>query len=185
MNIRKSELFERLENIGRSVGIYVPETGGRMCDFDRTGFVNGISAMFWLLHINEGEDADFIRHYVREENVISLAEAVRKMTSLAAERIGVTDRGLIQEGMKADVVAFDPETIIDRSTFTDPHQLYSGSIDASMPVRNADTDSARLRAASARNDDVVETIAAVTRAAASSTETPTPRTLRRTNRLAR
>ena len=65
-------------------------------------------------------------HYVREENVISLAEAVRKMTSLAAERISVTDRGVIQEGMKADVVAFDPGTIIDRSTFTDPHQLSEG-----------------------------------------------------------
>ena len=65
-------------------------------------------------------------HYVREENVISLAEAVRKMTSLAAERIGVTDRGVIQEGKKADIVAFDPGTIIDRSTFTDPHQLSEG-----------------------------------------------------------
>ena len=65
-------------------------------------------------------------HYVREEGVISLAEAVRKMTSLAAERIGVTDRGVIAEGMKADIVAFDPETIIDRSTFTDPHQLSEG-----------------------------------------------------------
>jgi N-acyl-D-aspartate/D-glutamate deacylase len=65
-------------------------------------------------------------HYVREEGVISLEDAVRKMTSLAAQRIGVADRGVIAEGMKADIVAFDPDTIIDRSTFIDPHQLSEG-----------------------------------------------------------
>lgn len=64
--------------------------------------------------------------YVREEGVLELPEAVRKMTSLAASRLGLDDRGTVAEGMKADLVAFDPETIVDRATFTDPHQLSEG-----------------------------------------------------------
>lgn len=65
-------------------------------------------------------------HYVREEGVLELPEAVRKITSLAASRVGLDDRGTVAAGMKADLVAFDPERIIDRATFTDPHQLSDG-----------------------------------------------------------
>jgi len=64
--------------------------------------------------------------YVRERGVISLPEAVRKMTSLPADRLGLTDRGRIAEGNKADLVIFDPATVIDRSTFQDPHQYPEG-----------------------------------------------------------
>jgi dihydroorotase/N-acyl-D-amino-acid deacylase len=64
--------------------------------------------------------------YVRERGVISLEEAIRKMTAFPAARLGLQDRGLIREGMAADVVIFDPERIIDRATFTDPHQYSEG-----------------------------------------------------------
>jgi len=64
--------------------------------------------------------------YVRERGVISLPEAVRKMTSLPADRLGLDDRGRIAEGKKADLVIFDPATVIDRSTFQEPHQYPDG-----------------------------------------------------------
>jgi len=56
-------------------------------------------------------------HYVREKNILTLEEAIRKMTSLPARRLGLTDRGLIKEGNYADITIFDPKSIIDRSTF--------------------------------------------------------------------
>ncbi len=64
--------------------------------------------------------------YVREEGVISLEEAVRKMTSLNAEKLGIKDRGQIAEGKKADLVVFDPEQVVDRATFANPHQYPVG-----------------------------------------------------------
>ena len=64
--------------------------------------------------------------YVREEGVIPLEHAVRMMSSAVADRLGLHDRGLLREGMQADVVVFDPETVADRATFADPHQLSVG-----------------------------------------------------------
>lgn len=64
--------------------------------------------------------------YVRELGVISLEEAIRKSTSLAAESIGVEDRGTLAEGLYADIVVFDPETIIDHATYQEPHQHSTG-----------------------------------------------------------
>ena len=64
--------------------------------------------------------------YVREQEVMPLAEAVRKMTSLAAENMGITDRGLIKTGMAADLVLFDPETVIDHATPLQPTLLSTG-----------------------------------------------------------
>jgi N-acyl-D-aspartate/D-glutamate deacylase len=64
--------------------------------------------------------------YVREEGVLQLEDAIRKMSSAVADRLSLRDRGLLRTGMQADVVIFDPETVIDHSTFTDPHHLSTG-----------------------------------------------------------
>lgn len=64
--------------------------------------------------------------YVREEGVLTLEDAIRKMTSSVADRLSLRDRGLLRAGCMADVVIFDPETIADRSTFEEPHQLSVG-----------------------------------------------------------
>jgi dihydroorotase/N-acyl-D-amino-acid deacylase len=64
--------------------------------------------------------------YVREHALLRLEDAVRKMTSLPAQRVGLLDRGLLRPGMAADVVVFDPETIIDVATFEHPHQVSRG-----------------------------------------------------------
>jgi dihydroorotase/N-acyl-D-amino-acid deacylase len=64
--------------------------------------------------------------YVREENVLPLEEAIRKMSSAVAQRLGIRQRGLLREGFYADVVIFDPATIGDRASFADPHQLSVG-----------------------------------------------------------
>jgi len=64
--------------------------------------------------------------YVRERGVLRLEDAVRKMTSLPAQRIRQFDRGLIRPGMKADIAIFDPERIIDRAEFGNSHQYAEG-----------------------------------------------------------
>ena len=64
--------------------------------------------------------------FVREDHILTLEDAVRKMTSAVAERLSIRDRGLVREGMMADVMIFDPATIIDRATYEAPHQLSVG-----------------------------------------------------------
>ena len=64
--------------------------------------------------------------YSREKGVLRLEDAVRKMTSLPAQRIGQFDRGLLRPGMKADITIFDEKRIIDRAEFGDPHQYAEG-----------------------------------------------------------
>ena len=65
-------------------------------------------------------------HYVRERGVLTLEDAVRKMTSFPAARLGLGDRGLLRAGLAADVTVFDPAAIADRATFTDPHHYSVG-----------------------------------------------------------
>jgi len=73
-----------------------------------------------------GNNARVLGHYVRELKLISLADAIRKMTSLPAQTFGFRDRGLIREGLAADLVIFDETTIIDQATFDKPHQFPLG-----------------------------------------------------------
>ena len=64
--------------------------------------------------------------YVRELQVLTLPEAVKKMTSMNADKIGIKDRGRLQEGLWADITVFNPATVIDRATFEKPHQYPVG-----------------------------------------------------------
>lgn len=73
-----------------------------------------------------GSNARVLGRYVRELRIISLEEAIRRMTSLPAQTFGFADRGLLRPGFAADVVIFDPATVQDRSTFERPHQYSVG-----------------------------------------------------------
>src|SRR5689334_7737814 len=73
-----------------------------------------------------GNFARVLGKYVRDEKVITLPEAVRRLSGLPATNLGLDHRGFIQEGMFADVVVFDPATIADRATFDKPHQYSIG-----------------------------------------------------------
>ena len=73
-----------------------------------------------------GNFARVLGKYARNEKVITLPEAVRRLSALPATNLGLDDRGFIQDGMFADVVVFDPATIADRATFDKPHQYAVG-----------------------------------------------------------
>ena len=73
-----------------------------------------------------GTCARFLGKYVREEKVLTLPQAIKRMTSLPAQRLGLQNRGLIREGMIADIVIFNPDTIIDKGTYTEPNQYPVG-----------------------------------------------------------
>jgi N-acyl-D-amino-acid deacylase len=76
---------------------------------------------------NFGTFPRVLGHYVRDEKVLTLEDAVRKMTSLPAQRLGLKDRGLLREGFWADIVVFDPNRVSDTATFASPKQ-YPGGI---------------------------------------------------------
>ncbi len=73
-----------------------------------------------------GTNARVLGKYVREEKVISLEEAIRRMTSLPAQKFQLTNRGLVKEGYAADIVIFDENTVKDLSTFEKPHAYSTG-----------------------------------------------------------
>ena len=73
-----------------------------------------------------GSYPKILGRYVREHGVLRLEEAVRKMTSMPAQRFGILDRGLLRPGMWADMVVFDPKKVIDKATYQDPHQYPEG-----------------------------------------------------------
>jgi len=73
-----------------------------------------------------GNFARWLGRYVRDEHLVPLEEAVRRLTSLPAANLGIKDRGAIQEGHYADLVVFDPATIQDHATFEQPHQYATG-----------------------------------------------------------
>jgi len=73
-----------------------------------------------------GNVARLLGHYVRDEKVISLAEAIHKLSGLPAGRLKIRDRGFLKPGYYADIVVFNPKTIADHSTYKDPHHLSTG-----------------------------------------------------------
>lgn len=73
-----------------------------------------------------GTNARVLSKYVRDEHVISLEEAVRRMTSLPAQKFGLKDRGLLKEGMAADIIVFDENKVQDLSTYDQPHAYSTG-----------------------------------------------------------
>jgi N-acyl-D-amino-acid deacylase len=75
-----------------------------------------------------GAFARLLGKYVREEGIIPLAEAIHRLAGLPAANLKLEGRGLLQEGFFADVVVFDPDTVSDRATFEEPHQLATGVV---------------------------------------------------------
>jgi len=69
-----------------------------------------------------GTFARILGHYARDQKLFPLEFAVRKMTALAAQRVGLSDRGMLKTGMAADITVFDPATVADKATFEQPHQ---------------------------------------------------------------
>jgi N-acyl-D-amino-acid deacylase len=94
-----------------------------------------------------GTFARVLGRYVRELKVLTLEDAIRKMSSYPAQRLGLRDRGVLREGMKADVVLFDPAAIRDLSTFEQPHQYAQGVslvvINGQVALENGAVTSAR------------------------------------------
>jgi N-acyl-D-amino-acid deacylase len=94
-----------------------------------------------------GNVARLLGKYVRDEKRISLAEAVRKLTSLPAENLKIKDRGRLAPGYFADVVVFDPATVGDKATFAEPHQLSVGVkhviVNGTLVLENGEPTSAR------------------------------------------
>ena len=85
-----------------------------------------------ILHVGKphprfyGTYPKVLGEYVREKSILRLEEAISKMTSLPAQKIGLLDRGLIREGMWADIVVFDADRVKDKATYEDPHQYPEG-----------------------------------------------------------
>ncbi|MBT7582039.1 MAG: amidohydrolase family protein [Kordiimonadaceae bacterium] len=74
----------------------------------------------------QGTFSRVLSRYVRDLDVLSLPEAIRRMTSLPASNLGLATRGMIKEGLAADLVLFDPDTIQDHATFAEPLQYSTG-----------------------------------------------------------
>ena len=94
-----------------------------------------------------GSFARVLGHYSRERGLLSLEEAVKKMSSQTAVRLGIRDRGFLLEGFYADIAVFDAESIIDRATFENPHQYATGMdtvlVNGEIVVRNGQHTGAR------------------------------------------
>jgi N-acyl-D-amino-acid deacylase len=73
-----------------------------------------------------GTFARVLAVYVRERHIVTLEDAIRKMSGMPAARLQIADRGMLRPGMKADVVVFDPAAVMDKSTFEKPHQYSTG-----------------------------------------------------------
>jgi dihydroorotase/N-acyl-D-amino-acid deacylase len=75
-----------------------------------------------------GTFARVLGHYVRDEEVLALRTAIHKMTGFPAQRLGLTERGVLREGAIADIAVFDSGAITDQATFAEPHQFATGVV---------------------------------------------------------
>jgi N-acyl-D-amino-acid deacylase len=73
-----------------------------------------------------GNNARVLSRYVREKNILTMEDAIRKMTSLPAQTFGLKNRGLIKEGYVADILLIDENIVADQATFEQPHQYAKG-----------------------------------------------------------
>lgn len=89
-----------------------------------------------------GTFARVLGHYARDEAVLTMAEAVRRMTDLPARNLGIERRGRIESDWYADIVVFDPATVADKATYTDPHQYADGVehvvVNGTLTLRNGE-----------------------------------------------
>ena len=92
-----------------------------------------------------GWAARFLALYVRERGVLSLAEGIRRMTSLPAERVGIRDRGRLRPGLKADITVFDRARIESRCTIERPREYATGIVHVLVNGRLAMRDGARTK----------------------------------------
>ncbi|MDQ6689132.1 MAG: D-aminoacylase [Gemmatimonadota bacterium] len=99
-------------SVGQDAGALSPDSTGKWRD---RGHPRGF-----------GTFPRILGRYVRQDSVITMEFAIRKMTSLAAQRVGINDRGLLKPGMFADITVFDPASVIDRSTYENPSQIATG-----------------------------------------------------------
>jgi N-acyl-D-amino-acid deacylase len=132
-NITPVEMFIRLIREGDAANTEAGIIGQSMIESDIKAFYQ----QPWVMVASDGGIGS--RHprgagtfprvlgaYVREKHWLTLPEAIRKMTSLPAKRLNWNDRGIVREGAFADLVLFNPETVIDRSTFSNPFALPNG-----------------------------------------------------------
>lgn len=133
LGLSEAELFcHLLEGSGSRVGVILMSMA--QSDVDRVlqlPYVSLISDSLYgggdMPHPRlYGSFPKFLREYVREKKLIPLETAVRKMTWQPAKRLGLSDRGILAPGCKADLLLFDPETFTDRATFAEPRQLSTG-----------------------------------------------------------
>jgi len=132
------QLFDFLAEEGGAIGtIYAHHTEADMnlalqqpwCSIGSDGSAFAIDGPLRRGHPHPRNFGTFPRVlgvYVRERHLLGLEDAVRKMTSLNAAKLGIHDRGLLRPGQYADVTLFDPETIVDQATFLEPFQDNKG-----------------------------------------------------------
>ncbi len=142
-NAYLSELSEKWNMHPVDAAIEIQKNGGssvisfNMTDYDLENFIRSPYGMIGSdgsisSHNYSGHPRSFgafprvLGVYVREKNILSWEEAVRKMTSAPATQLGLLDRGMIRPGMMADIVIFDPESVIDTATYENPSQFPEG-----------------------------------------------------------
>jgi N-acyl-D-aspartate/D-glutamate deacylase len=110
---------EDVQTIVRSPMVLVGSDGTSLAPYGTTGQGKPHPRFY-------GTFARVLGHYVREQGLLSLPQAIYKMTGGAASALALEDRGFIREGYRADISIFDPQTIADRATYDNPHQYAAG-----------------------------------------------------------